>query len=218
MPKLEYYTSSCPMTTDDKDRDALMLKVYRHTLNPSDLPKLKAPRQTWGTYHARLIKAAAQHGIVDPTNALNAAVYTGVNFSVVCTSLLMESWGGKNVWGGDPGGDALPSQWFEHPVTPSEWNVYWANVKRGLTTNGCGGMQLTSEGLQQSANNLGGCWLPGPNFKVGAIFMRQLLAEVGDNVERAYQDYNGSGSAAIRYGQNAAALEAQLHWVFEACR
>ena len=230
----------CPVTTAHPElapadltlavqRDALVAEAERITLDAatmaalpkgelwlSPVPELSASGlvptagQPWSTYHQRLISVMGEHGIVDPYNALNAAVYTGLNLSIVCTSLLMESWGGKNMWGGDSGGHALPWQWFEHPVTYSMWVVYWANVQRGLTTNGCGPDQLTSKGLQEAANSIGGCWLPGPNMKIGAVFMKQLINAAG-SVQLAFQHYNGSGPAAVAYGYHAAALEAQIH-------
>src|ERR1019366_5085875 len=120
-----------PATTGDPARDTLVAAAHDAAL------RVAAPsaHQSWSTYHHRLIGVMVQHGIVDPANALAAAVYTGLPLAVVCTSLDMESWGGKNIWGGDPGGDALPWQWYEHPVTLPTWNVYWANVQNGLVTN-----------------------------------------------------------------------------------
>jgi hypothetical protein len=197
----------CPVGTADAARDAVVNAAHEATLANVAVPK---PHQSWSMYHHRLMGVMTAHGIVDATDALNAAVYTGLPLAVVCTSLDMESWGGKNMWGGDPGGDALPWQWFESPVTFPKWNVYWANVERGLVTNGCGPAQLTSKGLQEMANNRGGCWLPGPNMEVGAIFMQELINQCG-NIQLAYQHYNGAGDAAVRYGENAFALYTQWH-------
>lgn len=198
----------CPVSTGETARDALVNAAHEAALAKAAAPK---PHQSWSMYHHRLTAVMTQHGIVDATNALNAAVYTGLPLAVVCTSLDMESWGGKNMWGGDPGGDALPWQWFEHPVTLPTWNVYWANVARGLVTNGCGPCQLTSKGLQEMANNRGGCWLPGPNMEVGAIFMQELINQCAGDIQLAFTRYNGAGPAAERYGENAFALYSQWH-------
>jgi hypothetical protein len=162
-------------------------------------------------YHARLISVMHAHGIVDPSDALGAALYTGVETAIVCTSLDMESYGGENLWGQDPQGDALPREWYDTPVTLPKWEVYWQRVHKGFNVNGCGSMQLTDEGLQAAAESLGGCWKQLPNRKVGAVFMRQLLKECDGNVQMAYQHYNGSGSAAILYGEHAYSLYCVWH-------
>ncbi len=211
--------TGCPTTTTDPARDALVAQAVTESVAAVANLSAKRVRQTWFTYHRRLAQAMATHGIVDTANALNAAVATGVPAAAVCTSLIMESGGGHNVWGGDPGGNALPWQWFEKPVTRAEWNVYWHNVTAlGLTTNGCGGMQLTNRSLQQAAQDAGGCYLSGPNFRVGAVFLRQLLTGTRGDVQLAFQHYNGSGPAAEQYGRNAFALYQQLHAAFVAVR
>jgi len=210
-------TYGCKRVTGDTARDQLVADAHTATL--ACLPDAGATdKHTMSEYDRRLLKAAAANGIVNGPDALAAAIYSRTDFSIVCTSLLMESYGGRNMWGGDPGGDALPTDLFEQDVTPAGWATYWANVKRGLRTNGCGPGQLTSEGLQEAANSIGGCWLPGPNMKVAAIFMRQLLAATGGDITLAYQHYNGSGPAAIAYGQRAAAIEARLHHLYVGVR
>jgi len=207
----------CKLITGDHPRDQLVARAHAATL--ALLPDVgSSDKQTMGEYDQRLMAAAKKNGIVDAPNALAAAIYSRTDFSIVCTSLLMESYGGRNMWGGDPAGDALPSNLFEQDVTPAGWEEYWANVKRGLRTNGCGPGQLTSEGLQAAANSIGGCWLPGPNMKVAAIFMRQLLAETGGDITLAYQHYNGSGPAAVAYGQRAYAIEANLKRTYMGAR
>lgn len=201
-------------------RDAVIGRALAATLDPAAL--VAVPRVALATsekeYHARLIEVMKRHSIVDPQDALGAAVFTGVELAVVCTSLDMESYGGRNEWGGDPGGDALPWEWFESPVTYPKWVAYWARVKRGYRVNGCGSMQLTDKGLQEAAQKLGGCWKQLPNRQVGAVFMRQLLKETGGDVRLAYQHYNGAGSAAILYGEHAYSLYTVWHQELGAVR
>jgi hypothetical protein len=230
-------TSGCPRVTGNTQRDELVHRALAATLDPATLlelpqtelilptstPGAEAYARTvsptvLGSYHARLIRVMAVHGIVDPADALGAALYTDVESAVICTSLDMESYGGRNQFGGDPGGSALPTEWFESPVTYPKWEVYWANVHRGLWVNGVGSMQLTDESLQELANKLGGCWLQLPNRKVGAIFMRQLIAECHGDVQAAYTHYNGSGPDAILYGQHAYALYSVWKRELEAAR
>jgi hypothetical protein len=232
---------SSPVTTGDPIRDAIYARAEAATIQAIDLHDPHGAKASvidmhvgWTVdalaavgkaikpeiaYHARLMKAAQQNGIVDPAAALAAALYSATDFSVVCTSLLMESYGGRNMWGGDPGGYALPSDLFEHDVTPHDFlDIYWPRASAGDTPNGCGGGQLTSYGLQLAAQKVGGCYLDGPNYKVAAIFMRQLLQETGDNVQLAYQHYNGSGPAAENYGYKALAIEERLHGIYVALR
>jgi hypothetical protein len=217
-----------PAKTSDPVRDLVVARAELRTIQAIDRfdpdgalayrLDVAMPSASEAAYHQRLILAAAKNGIVDPANALAAAEYSATNFSVVCTSLLMESYGGKNMWGGDPGGYALPSYLFEQPVTPHDFlEVYWPRASAGDTPNGCGGGQLTSYGLQLAAQKIGGCYLDGPNYKVAAILMRQLLQEYG-SVQRAFEAYNGSGAAAVAYGWKAAGIEAELHAKFLACR
>jgi hypothetical protein len=198
----------CPTVTGDKERDTIVSRAITSTVAyVADNLEIKSfPNYFFSAYEYKVINVLKRHGIVDSSVALESADYAHIHTSIVATSLDMESWGGKNIWGGDPGGDALPVQWFESPVTYPKWRVYWANVERGLHVNGCGRSQLTDKSLQEAANSIGGCWLPLPNGKVGAVFMSQLLKEVDGNVRLAFQHYNGSGPAAIRYGEDAYAL------------
>jgi hypothetical protein len=64
-------------------------------------------------------------------------------------------------------------------------------------------MQLTSPGLQDRADALGGCWLPGPNIRVGLEFLAGNIKRRG--LCPGAVAYNGSGPAAQRYAADVLA-------------
>lgn len=158
-----------------------------------------------------LVRVMESNGIHHPWEVLRANRRIGGTLSVSCASLQMESWGGLNIWGADPGGDALPFNLYNKPVTKFEYaSIYRPRVRAGLTPNGCGPSQLTSVGLQEAADRRGGCWIPLYNEAVGFLFMKQLIAEF-HSVQLGFQHYNGSGPAAERYGLEADGLQRTWH-------
>jgi hypothetical protein len=68
-------------------------------------------------------------------------------------------------------------------------------------------MQLTSLGLQDRADQLGGCWQPGPNIRVGLEFLAGNIRRMG--LRPGVVAYNGSGPAAQRYGDDVLARARQ---------
>jgi hypothetical protein len=120
------------------------------------------------------------------------------SLAAVCATVQDES-GGRNVFGDDPAGDALPRMWFGTPVTHTKYVVYRWRRNHGMTPNGVGPCQLTSASLQIEAEKLGGCWKPIPNMLVGFHFLKELFIEHG-SARLGYQFYNGSGPDAVAYG------------------
>ena len=83
-------------------------------------------------------------------------------------------------------------------VTHANYREYLGHRRGGLGNQGVGPMQLTSPGLQDRADALGGCWLPGPNIRVGLEFLAGNIKRLG--LRPGVVAYNGSGPAAQRYG------------------
>lgn len=116
-----------------------------------------------------------------------------------CLAMLENESGGRNIFGGE--GSACPVEWYEAEVTEARYVVYRERRDRGMTPNGVGPTQITDPGLQIEAQELGGCWIPKHNMAVGFGFLHQLMVEHG--TEGGFTAYNGSGPAAIAYGERA---------------
>lgn len=158
---------------------------------------------------ALLIKLIASYGIGNAADCVNAHAHTapGLNLSD-CLALLENESGGRNIFGDDPGGNALPRIWYDEPVTRYRYTIYKVRRNLGMTPNGVGPTQLTSTGLQKEAEKAGGCWKPYYNMIVGFKFLHELQTEHGR--EGGFQAYNGSGPAAVAYG--ARAIERASIW------
>jgi hypothetical protein len=83
-------------------------------------------------------------------------------------------------------------------VTEDNYRRYLHHRRAGLGNQGVGPMQLTSAFLQDRADQLGGCWRPGPNIRVGLEFLAGNIRRLG--LRGGVVAYNGSGPAAQRYG------------------
>ncbi len=88
-------------------------------------------------------------------------------------------------------------------VTRENYAQYLEHRRQGLGNQGVGPMQLTSPGLQDRADQLGGCWQPGPNIRVGLEFLAGNIRRMG--LRPGVVAYNGSGPAAQRYGDDVLA-------------
>jgi hypothetical protein len=88
-------------------------------------------------------------------------------------------------------------------VTQDNYLQYLRHRRQGLGNQGVGPMQLTSAFLQDRADQLGGCWQPGPNIRVGLEFLACNIRRLG--LRAGGGAYNGSGPAAQRYGDDVLA-------------
>jgi hypothetical protein len=153
------------------------------------------------TRQQKQVKLLSEYGIANAEDCVLAHARVGGLLLSDCVALLENESGGRNEFGADPGGDALPRAWFDTTVTRAKYTVYKMRRNMGMTPNGVGPCQLTSAGLQKEAERLGGCWKPLHNMVVGFVFLKQLQAERGR--EGGFISYNGSGPAAIAYGSRA---------------
>jgi hypothetical protein len=127
----------------------------------------------------------------------------GIPVALACAVLEKET-GFRNVFGHDavrnpvksPPGGLLA-------VTEENYRQYLAHRRRGLGNQGVGPMQLTSAFLQDRADQLGGCWQPGANIRVGLEFLAGNIRRLG--LRAGVVAYNGSGPAAQRYGDDVLA-------------
>ena len=151
---------------------------------------------------AQLRDAMKRRGITDPGLTLRVARAVGLPLAYACTVLELETSGGRNVFGSDAG---YHGPYKGMVVTRDRYLEYRRYATATGEHNGVGYTQLTSEELQVRADELGGCWRPEPNARVGFGFLHDLIAETG-SAELGFTRYNGSPA----YGRRA--MEAVAAW------
>lgn len=195
--------------TGDNNRDGHVEHALGETADAERLPMPEleeGAEVVLSSNDSRLLLCMHDNGVVYPRHTLLACKHVGASLAVCCTNLYLESGGGRNIWGGDPGGSGLPISMRETEVTHIVYEMYSHNVDAlGEGVQGCGPTQLTARTLQKGADARGGCWVPQHNMAEGFLFMRQLIAAAG-NIQLGFQHYNGSGPAAVAYGERAFAL------------
>jgi cell wall-associated NlpC family hydrolase len=146
-----------------------------------------------------LVKRMRANGIVDPETTLAEARRAGLPLAVACAALEQESGGGHNVFGNDDVRNPVK----RGPVTKERYLLYRQHLMLGEGANGVGPMQLTWPGYQQRADDLGGCWVPAINTRVGFNILRSNIRSLG--LRAGVKKYNGSGAAAERYADQVLA-------------
>lgn len=162
------------------------------------------------TRDLRLVRTMRRQGIVYPRITLREARRAGLPLSLACALLQKESGGGKNEFGHDPT-SSIPEAWMGKTVTRIRYLYYKRNRQRGAGMQGVGPCQLTWWATQDRADALGGCWKPGPNMRVGFSALRALIRAHG--IQSGAAAYNGSGPAAVKYGEDFLAKARAWHKV-----
>ncbi len=174
-------------------------KRLRHHFAHTPVPEPRKPK-------APDPEPEPQHGGDDLAAALRAAGARyedaiirearrhGVPVSLVCAILEVET-GFQNVFGHDAVRNPVKSP----PrglmaVTEERYQQYLRFRRQGLGNQGVGPMQLTSPGLQDRADALGGCWKVDPNVRVGVEFLAGNIQRLG--LYRGVAAYNGSTAYA----------------------
>lgn len=127
---------------------------------------------------SELIGVMRKHNIVQPELTLRVAREVGLGLAIACSMLEKESGGGRNVYGHDAVRNPVkspPGLLLE--VTQENYEQYKRHRNAGLGAQGVGPTQLTFPPLQDRADELGGCWNPESNLRVGFTHLR-------DNVRR----------------------------------
>jgi hypothetical protein len=140
-----------------------------------------------------------QHGFIYPEITITRAQETELPLAAAMAMLQMETAGGTNEFGHDPGNPVQGG-----PVTASRYHEMRGYVAHGYPSQGVGPCQLTSTSLQDEADGLGGCWLVYHNMHVGFHFLKQLQTAYG--VWGGFEHYNGSGPAAEAYAYRSVQL------------
>lgn len=146
-----------------------------------------------------------EQGIVNPVWTIQAASFARLPLEYGCALLDKESGGGRNEWGHDPtifvgGYDEATGHAYGELVTEQAYLAYKALRIRTNRYQGVGPCQLTYYGFQDAADNLGGCWVPLHNMTVGFNLLRGNIQRYGEQAGAAA--YNGSGPAAVAYGED----------------
>jgi hypothetical protein len=141
-------------------------------------------------------------GIKMPLTCVRAARAAKLPLADAAALLMMETFGGKNVFGHDP------TIFIGGAVTRQRYAAYKAERKRTGEMQGVGPTQLTWYGYQDAADKIGGCDKPYPNMVTGFGILRAHLRSLG-NV-KGFAAYNGSGPAAQAYGVRANALRVKF--------
>jgi hypothetical protein len=149
---------------------------------------------------APLVEQLRGLGILIPVECLAAAREAKLPLHLAASLLVQESGGGRNVYGHDPTifvggpGGGLPNE-----VTEANYREYLRlrGEKGEGGMQGVGPCQLTWWSYQDEADELGGCWDPLANMKVG-------FKRLADNIRRyglqpGVKAYNGSGAKADAY-------------------
>jgi hypothetical protein len=146
-----------------------------------------------------LLARLKRNGIVYPYWTAVQARRQKLGLPLACAILMVETGGGHNEFGHDPTIFVGAGT-----VTEAKYLAYKALRDRTGLCQGAGPCQLTSAGLQDRSDALGGCWKPRYNLAVGFHFLHDLIAEKGLRAGTAA--YNGSGAAAERYAEHVLTL------------
>jgi hypothetical protein len=144
----------------------------------------------------KLAALLKKHGVVYPLITIREARATKLPLAFACAMLEKESGGGENVFGHD--GVKNPVKGGK--VTKARYLLYKRYRKMGWGMQGVGPCQLTWFSIQDRADALGGCHLPGPNMRVGFATLGALIRAYGP--QQGARRYNGVDEDAERYGRD----------------
>lgn len=152
-------------------------------------------------------ESLAAWGVLRAAEVVEVAAGAGLELASAAAMLEKESSGGRNVWGSDgvqTGGFYVKGAEVERAAYEA-----WLPHRSRLGSQGVGPTQLTYPPLQDQADRLGGCWDWRINLTVGCRHLAALQQQYG--VRDGFRRYNGSGSAAERYADDAMAKRARWH-------
>jgi hypothetical protein len=168
---------------------------------------------TLGHHDRGLIEELDEYGLKYPKTTVKEARRVGLPLSYALAFLEKESSGrdskgpafGLNLFGHDPVRNPVKGG----VVTHARYVEYLGYRKRGFGMNGVGPCQLTWYGLQDLADQMGGCEKPQFNMRVGFAQAKALIRQHGkrDGARR----WNGSGAAAERYAADWLAKQRVWH-------
>ena len=155
-------------------------KELRHHFAHAPVPEPPKPKpEPASRRHRRAGAALRAAGARYEDAIVREARRHGVPVSLVCAVLEVET-GFQNVFGHDAVRNPVKSP----PrgllaVTEERYKQYLHFRRQGLGNQGVGPMQLTSPGLQDRADALGGCWKVDPNIRVGVEYLAGNIQRLG---------------------------------------
>src|SRR4051794_10226659 len=192
---------AAPLTDAGRERARTAGAAYeqdlRHHFENAPVPEPDPEPAGDTALEAALRKAGARYEAA----IVRESRRSGVQVSLICAVLEVET-GFRNVFGHDGVRNPIkspPNGLLE--VTPELYRKYLGFRRQGLGNQGVGPMQLTSPGLQDRADALGGCDKVGPNLRVGVEFLAANIKRLG--LYHGVAAYNGSTA----YGDKVLPLE-----------
>ncbi len=189
--------AAAPLSAEERERAASDGEAYerklRHHFANAPVPKPK-PEPKPEPQHDHLKAALKAAGARYEDAIVREAKRHNVPVSLVCAVLEVET-GFRNVFGHDKVANPIKSP----PrgllaVNEARYKQYLHFRRQGLGAQGVGPMQLTSPGLQDRADALGGCWKVAPNIRVGVEYLAGNIQRLG--LYRGVAAYNGSTAYA----------------------
>lgn len=157
-----------------------------------------------------LVYRLRRNGILIPRIAITRAKRAGLPLADACAILMMETGGGRNIFGHDP---TIYSG--AGTVTRAKYLAY-KRLRGHTRMQGVGAPQLTWYSFQDQADAYGGCWLFGPQLRVAFEHLERLIRVYGE--WGAFRSYNGIGVAATRYANTATAYASHFRWVIDGAK
>lgn len=126
--------------------------------------------------------------------------------------LILESSGGRNVFGNDV--TRCPDDQLGYfrggEVTKASYEAY-KSTRDECGYQGVGPAQLTWYSYQDQADELGGCWRPEFNCRVGFQTLANLIESNNGDMQAGFGQYNGGprwreNTAAVKYAQRGLEL------------
>jgi len=154
----------------------------------------------------RLARKLRAEGVVYPLTTIWEARRAKLPLSYALALLEKESGLGHNEFGHDPTIFAGAGE-----VTKTKYLAYRAERRASgnRLMQGVGPTQLTFFTYQDLADELGGCWRPSRNMRVGFTHLQQLTHVLGKQEGAAR--FNGTGPAAEEYGRDFVQRQERWH-------
>lgn len=160
----------------------------------------------------------AEQGCKYPRTTVQEAARVGLPLSYALAFLQKESSGrdehGRAAFGLNLfGHDQVPNPVRGGTVNRARYQQYLVARRAGRGMQGVGPCQLTWWEFQDHADQLGGCWKPACNMRVGFGIAKALIVKHGK--QRGVARYNGTGDAAEDYAADWLAKQRRWHDLLE---
>jgi hypothetical protein len=185
-PELRQLIRTPSRRTPEQIARARRLRERAHEPHERAHEPHKAAKARRSPLAAAIHEAGGRYGELVVQEAKRA----GLPVSLVCAVLEQETHF-RNVFGHDKVRNPIkspPKGLLE--VTEERYKEYLEHRRRGEGAQGVGPMQLTSPGLQDRADKLGGCWKPAANIRVGCEYLAERIKARG--LHAGVQAYNGA--------------------------